>query len=119
MTCVVTALKVGIPLNVGICCSEIGRQEGAQPSRVSPHKIATKHSPAMVTYLKEQDAHKSFLVTGHPASRSSIGEAESERDRTLENGSDDKIDTTSEYLIRPAPARYSTKIDCGLENSKL
>ena len=93
MTCVNTALQVGILLNVGICCSGIGSQEGTQPSRISTHQIVTKQSPAMVTYLKEQDAYKSFLVGGHLASRGSI---QSESVRASDSASDDKFDATGE-----------------------
>ena len=93
MTCVVTTLKVVILLNMRICSSGTGCQEGAQPSRISAHQMARKQSPAMVTYLKEQDAYKCFLVGGHLASRSSI---KSETDRASNSTGNPKIDTTSE-----------------------
>ena len=93
MRWVVTALKIGVLLNIGICYSGTGCQEGAQPSRELTHQMATKQSPAMVTYLKEQDTYKSFLVGGHLASRSSV---QSRTGRASDSTSEDRLNTSSE-----------------------
>ena len=72
----------------------------------------------MVTYLKEQDAYKPFLVGGHPANRSNIGEARSKTDHAIDSVDQDMPHTMSRYLPS-LPERYCTKIDCVPEKSRM
>lgn len=48
----------------------------------------------MVSYLKEQDAYKSFLVSGHLASRSDVGEAEVKTQRIRDGFGGDTAHST-------------------------
>ena len=61
-----------------------------QSSRDSAHKTTMNLSPAMVIYLKEHDAYKSFLVKGNMASRSDIGEDGLKTDRAQGSAEDDE-----------------------------
>ena len=54
----------------------------------------------MDEYLKEQDAYESFLVTGHSASRSNVGEAGLWTDPALISMGGDKAHTTGECFAR-------------------
>lgn len=59
------------------------------------HKTTINLSPAMFIYLKEHDAHKSFLVKGHLASSSDIGENWLKTDRVQRGAEDDESHTMS------------------------
>lgn len=69
-----------------------------QSSETSAGKSTTDPSPAMVKYLEEHDAYKSFLVGGHLASRKDIEEAGSETERRWDGVGGDEVHVTSEYI---------------------
>ena len=51
----------------------------------------------MVTYLKEHDVYKSFLVGGHLVSRSNTGGAGLKKDRVQGSADDDKSHSISKF----------------------
>ena len=61
-----------------------------QSSIASAHQTTVDLSPAMVTYLKEHDPYKSFLVKGHLASRNDIGEDGLKTDHAQGSAEDDE-----------------------------
>ena len=67
-------------------------------SKASAHETTVNLSPAMVTYLKELDAYQSFLVKGHLASRSDIGEDGLKTDRAQGSAEDDESHNISVYF---------------------
>lgn len=84
------------PTNSGGLFSGVGCQKGAQSSKISVPNTAKGPSPAMVKYLEEQDAYKSFLVGGHLARRLNIEEAGSKAERARNTLGGDKDHVTSE-----------------------
>ena len=61
-----------------------------QSFRTPAYKTTVKLSPAMVTYIEEHDSYKSFLVKGHLASRSDIGEDGLKTDHAQGSAEDDE-----------------------------
>lgn len=53
----------------------------------------------MVTYLKEHDPYKSFLVKGHLASRNDIGEDGLKTDRAQGSAEEDESHIMSVYFF--------------------
>ena len=73
----------------------------------------------MVTYLKEHDAYKSFLVGGHLASRNDNREAESKTDHARDSVDDEKSLSMSGYLSASISDTVQTLIDRGTERPKM
>lgn len=73
----------------------------------------------MVTYLKEHDAYKSFLVGGRWASRIDNREAESKTDHARDSVDDDQSLSMSGYLSASISDTVQTLIDCGTERPKM
>lgn len=75
----------------------------------------------MIKYLEEQDAYKSFLVGGNPASRKNIEKAGSKTERAWDGVRGDEVHVIGEYLSIQLQSRYgtSTKIDCMPEKPKI
>lgn len=70
-----------------------------QPPRDSAYKTTMNLSPAMVIFLKEHDAYKSFLVKGHLASRSDIEEDGLKTARAQGSAEDDESLMSVYFLV--------------------